>query len=93
MGLHLFLPFINDAYYYNTNSNDSNMVPIIWRSAQYKGGIMGSKKNEADNNPDLMAAALTFDELNYWIKEEFIDIENIENDESCQNCNWDPVAD
>ncbi|MBR1977507.1 [bacterium] len=37
-----------------------------------------AKKNEADKHPDLMAAALTFDELNYWIKEEFIDIEKIE---------------
>ncbi len=43
-----------------------------------------AKKNEADANPDLMSAALTFDELNYWIKEEFIDIENIEADESCK---------
>ena len=43
-----------------------------------------AKKNEADKNPDLMSAALTFDELNYWIKEEFIDIEQIEADESCR---------
>ena len=42
-----------------------------------------AKKNEADKNPDLMAAALTFDELNYWIKEEYIDVENIEADETC----------
>ncbi len=42
-----------------------------------------AKKNEADRNPDLMSVALTFDELNYWIKEEFIDIENIETDETC----------
>ena len=42
-----------------------------------------AKKNEADSHPDLMSVALTFDELNYWIKEEFIDIENIEVDESC----------
>ena len=42
-----------------------------------------AKKNEADEHPDLMAAALTFDELNYWIKEEFIDIEEIESDDSC----------
>ena len=42
-----------------------------------------AKKNEADKNPELMAAALTFDELNYWIKEEFIDIKNIEADETC----------
>ena len=43
-----------------------------------------AKKNEADENPELMSVALTFDELNYWIKEEFIDIENIETDESCK---------
>ena len=42
-----------------------------------------AKKNEADRHPDLMSAALTFEELNYWIKEEFIDIETIEPDESC----------
>lgn len=42
-----------------------------------------AKKNEADKNEDLMSAALTFDELNYWIKEEFIDIENIETDDTC----------
>ena len=42
-----------------------------------------AKKNEADENPELMSAALTFDELNYWIKEEFIDIETIEYDDSC----------
>ncbi len=42
-----------------------------------------AKKNEADSHPDLMFAALTFDELNYWIKEEFIDLENIEVNEDC----------
>ena len=43
-----------------------------------------AKKNEADAHPDLMSAALTFDELNYWIKEAFIDIETIETDENCK---------
>ncbi len=43
-----------------------------------------AKKNEADRNPDLMSVALTFDELNYWIKEEFIDVKNIETDENCR---------
>ena len=43
-----------------------------------------AKKSEADERPDLMAAALTFDELNYWIKEEFIDMEKIETDETCR---------
>ena len=42
-----------------------------------------AKKNEADKHPDLLSAALTFDELNYWIKEEFIDVENIESDDDC----------
>jgi len=37
------------AYYYNGNIDDgTNYVPTIWRSAQNKGGIMGSKKNECD---------------------------------------------
>ena len=42
-----------------------------------------AKKNEADKHPELMAAALTFDELNYWIKEEFIDVEKIETNGEC----------
>ena len=37
-------------YFYNTNSDDDKNVPTIWRSAQNKGGIMGSKKNESDIN-------------------------------------------
>ena len=37
------------AYYYMGNIDDNtNYVPTIWRSAQNKGGIMGSKKNECD---------------------------------------------
>ena len=43
-----------------------------------------AKKNESDRHPDLISVALTFDELNYWIKEEFIDIDKIEADESCK---------
>ena len=42
-----------------------------------------AKKNEADRHPDLISASLTFDELNYWIKEEFIDVDNIETDDTC----------
>ena len=42
-----------------------------------------AKKNESDSHQDLIYAALTFDELNYWLKEEFIDIETVETDESC----------
>ena len=43
-----------------------------------------AKKNEADRHPELVSVALTFDELNYWIKEEFIDIEKIEVNEECK---------
>ena len=42
-----------------------------------------AKKNEADKHPELISAALTFDELNYWIKEEFIDVDSVEVDETC----------
>ena len=37
-------------YYYNPNSDDEKCVPTIWRSAQNKGGLMGSKKNDSDIN-------------------------------------------
>ncbi len=37
-----------------------------------------AKKNESDSNPDLISAALTFEELNFWIKEDGIDINSIE---------------
>lgn len=36
------------------------------------------KKNEADSNPDFIDVALTFEELNYWINEEFINVNEIE---------------
>ena len=36
-----------------------------------------AKKNEADRNPDLISAALTFDELKYWLNEEYINTEKI----------------
>ncbi len=37
-----------------------------------------AKKNESDNNKDLIDVAITFDELNYWIKESYIDMSAIE---------------
>ena len=43
-----------------------------------------AKKNESDRHPDLISVALTFDELNYWIKEEFIDVKKVEIDEDCK---------
>lgn len=36
------------------------------------------KKNEADSNPDFIDVALTFEELNYWINEEFINVNEVE---------------
>jgi len=36
-----------------------------------------AKKNEADRNPDLISAALTFDELKLWLNEEYINTEKI----------------
>ena len=38
------------AYYYFNPNEDGKCVPTIWRSAQNKGGLMGSKKNESDIN-------------------------------------------
>ena len=35
------------------------------------------KKNEADRHPELISASLTFDELNFWIKDEFINLEEV----------------
>lgn len=40
-----------------------------------------AKKNESDRNPDLINVSLTFEELKYWISEEYIDIKSIKNDE------------
>lgn len=37
-----------------------------------------AKKNESDNNQDLLDVSLTFDELNYWIKDSYIDIKKLE---------------
>ena len=36
-----------------------------------------AKKNESDSNPDLMDVALTFDELNFWIKQNSLDINSV----------------
>ena len=36
-----------------------------------------AKKKEADKHPELIDFSLTFDELNYWIKDEFINVEEI----------------
>ena len=37
-----------------------------------------AKKNEADRNPDLISASITFDELKYWMNEEYINTEKIQ---------------
>ena len=36
-----------------------------------------AKKNESDKYPELISATLTFEELNYWVKEEFINVAQI----------------
>lgn len=36
-----------------------------------------AKKNEADLHPELISATLTFEELNYWVKGEFINISEL----------------
>ena len=41
---------IMSYYYFNTVDDDPSYKPTIWRSAQNKAGLMGSKKNEADIN-------------------------------------------
>jgi len=43
-----------------------------------------AKKNEADKTPDLINVSLTFDELNYWIKEEFINPETLKVTPECK---------
>ena len=37
-------------YYFNTVDEDPAYKPTIWRSAQNKAGLMGSKKNDSDIN-------------------------------------------
>ena len=38
------------------------------------------KKNEADNHPELIDVALTFEELNFWINDEYIKTRELEVD-------------
>ncbi len=39
-----------------------------------------AKKNEADKHPELIDVSLTFEELKFWINEEFIDVAEIKKD-------------
>lgn len=43
-----------------------------------------AKKNESDRNNDLIDVAITFNELNEWIKNSSVDFENIIADDSCK---------
>lgn len=45
----------------------------------FAGPCVG-KKNESDRHPDLIDAALTFDELRVWMKDEHVDIDDGEVD-------------
>jgi lipase ATG15 len=50
MGLHLFLPFINDAYYYNTNSSfDSENYKRLFYNDDYDITVLGNLINEAES--------------------------------------------
>lgn len=42
-----------------------------------------AKKNEADKHPELIDVALTFEELKFWINEEFINMAELETNDSC----------
>ena len=46
-------------------------------SVVFIGPCIG-KKNEADANPDYIDASLTFEEVNFWISEEFINVNELE---------------
>lgn len=37
-----------------------------------------AKKNESDHNPDLIDVALTFEELKFWLQDEFISADDID---------------
>ena len=41
-----------------------------------------AKKNESDNNPDLIDAALTFEEVKFWLQDEFISADDIDDNGS-----------
>lgn len=62
-------PALTHAKYLKEVYGDSISIVFI-------GPCIG-KKNESDRHPDLIDASLTFEELNYWIKEEFINPEEI----------------
>lgn len=41
-----------------------------------------AKKGESDNHPNLINVSLTFEELNYWIREEFIAVNTLPDNEN-----------
>ena len=46
-------------------------------SVVFIGPCIG-KKNEADRHPEYLDASLTFDELNFWINDEFINVSELD---------------
>lgn len=46
-------------------------------SVVFIGPCIG-KKNEADNHPEYIDASLTFEELNFWISDEFINVNELD---------------
>lgn len=74
-----------------------NIVPIVSPALTHAGllkkiygddisvvfiGPCIAKKKEADTHPNLIDAAITFEELNLWLKEEKIEFNNIEENEA-----------
>ena len=70
-----------------------NIVPVVSPALTHAGllkkefgediavvfiGPCIAKKKESDNHPDLIDVALTFEEFNYWMKEEFVSFNDIE---------------
>lgn len=50
-------------------------------SIVFVGPCIG-KKNEADKHPELIDVAITFEELNHWVKEESINLSELEVDKN-----------
>lgn len=90
-------PVIVDYIRLYKSAFTKNIVPVVSPALTHAGllkktfgddisvvfiGPCIAKKKESDSHQELIDAALTFEELNYWMKEEFInfsDIEVIEN--------------
>ena len=86
-------PVIVDYIRYYNKKFINNIVPIVSPALTHAKmlkemygdkiaivfiGPCIAKKNEADRHPELIDAALTFEELKYWVAEEFTSTQSIE---------------